>query len=551
MNIESLSVFFKTRRRAFAFVWCMLLCGLFSSRTLAQDARVESFADTTSIRIGEQIGFRIEVETDTMNQVFFPDGQTFLPLEVVEAYPVDTFKAEGKYSLIKKYALTQFDSGSYTIPVQQIMVGEKAFFTDSVPVAVNTVVVDTLKQKMYDIKGLQAVNRSFSDWWQYLLWGLLIAGGLVFILYWFLWRKKPLSEEEQTALLPPYDRALLALEKLDNSKYLIQSEYKEYYSDLTNIVRSYLEDEVHVDALESTTSQLITKLEMLRDSGSLKLDDTSITQFQKVLETADLVKFAKTVPDGNVIKQDRELAEQLVNKTHEAIPEPEETEADEEARLEILLKKRRRKKIVYAVAASLAFLIAMGSAMVYFYGFRNVRDTVLLHPTKLMLDKNWIGSDYGYPSIYVETPEVLLRTDQPWPAEIQSQVHGSQVFRLGELGDPFYVNLRVTTFKKDSEIDGSVAMDNAIKMLEDAGVQNMLVKEEDFTSVTGVKGLKLYGTLGVPFKDGKSRKMQYAMYSFTHEGGLQQLLMVYDQDDLYATEVAERIIGSVDFKKAG
>lgn len=528
-------------------------CMLISFNVLAQEARVDSSADTTSIRIGEQIQFQIEVETDSVNPVFFPDGQTFLPLEVVESFPVDTLKAEDKYSLIKKYALTQFDSGRYVLPVQQIMVGEKAYFTDSVQVAVNTVVVDTTKQKMYDIKGLVPVDRSYSDWWQYLLWVLFIAGGIALILYWFLWRKKPLTEEEKEALLPPYDRALLALQKLDNSKYLIKSEYKEYYTDLTNIVRSYLEDEVHITALESTTSELITKLEMLKDSGSLKLDDDSIEQFQEVLETADLVKFAKSVPDSTVIKHDRELAEQLVNRTKEALPEPEESEEEEdaEALLEALQRKRRRRKIRYAVISSVAFLLVVSGALVYFYGFQNVKDTVLLHPTKQMLDKEWLGSDYGYPSIYVETPEVLIRTDQPWPEDVRSQIHGSQVFELGGLGDRFYVNLRVTTFKKDSKIEGNEALDNAIKMLEDSGVENMLVKEEEYTSMTGKEGLKVYGSMSVPFKEGKSRKMEYALYNFVHAGGLQQLLMIYEQGDPYAPQVAERIISSVDFKKAG
>lgn len=529
----------------------VIFCFVFTGSLQAQEASVASAADTTRIRIGEQIEFRIKVETDSANTVYFPDGQTFLPLEVVESYPVDTLKAEDKYSLIKKYALTQFDSGSYVIPVQQIMVGSTPYFTDSVPIAVNTVVVDTLKQKMYDIKGLQPVERSFSDWWQYLLTGLLIIGGILSILYWFLWRKKPLTEDEEIALLPPYDRALLALEKLDNSKYLIQSEYKEYYSDLTNIVRSYLEDEVHITALESTTGELITKLEMLRDSGSLKLDDASITQFQEVLETADLVKFAKSVPGDEVIRHDRELAENLVKKTHDSLPEPEENEEGRELALEALRKRRYKRRVVYAALASLAFLAVVIGGLSYFYGFRNVKDTVLLHPTKQMLDKDWLGSDYGYPSIYVETPEVLLRTDQPWPEEIQSQIHGSQVFLLGELGDDFYVNLRITTFKKDSKIEGSEAMDNAIKLLEDAGVSNMLVKEEKFTTMTGKEGLKVYGTMGVPVKDGRSRNMEYTLFNFVHAGGLQQLLMVYDQGDPYAPEVVERIISSVDFKNAG
>ena len=134
--------------------------------------------------------------------------------------------------------------------------------------------------------------------------------------------RKPLSEAEKEALLPPYDRALLELKKLDNSKYLIQDEYKQYYSELTDIVRSYLEEDVNVSALESTTDELIVKLEMMKDAGELNLDRDPINQFKSILQTADLVKFAKSKPPTNVALQDRKAVEHIVVKTHEAIPEP-------------------------------------------------------------------------------------------------------------------------------------------------------------------------------------------------------------------------------------
>src|SRR5690606_40427839 len=95
----------------------------------------------------------------------------------------------------------------------------------------------------------------------------------------------------QTCALPiSYDRALAELKKLDESRYLIQSEYKEYYTELTNIVRYYLEEDVRISAMESTTDELITKMELLCDSGNLKLDSDTINQFKNVLKTADLVK---------------------------------------------------------------------------------------------------------------------------------------------------------------------------------------------------------------------------------------------------------------------
>lgn len=154
-----------------------------------------------------------------------------------------------------------------------------------------------------------------------------------------------MTEEEKVALLPPYDRALMELKKLENSRYLIQDEYKQYYSELTDIVRSYLEEDVHVTAMESTTSELITKLEMLRDAGELKLEDDTLQQFQKILQTADLVKFAKSKPASSIAEQDRKLVEDIVTKTHEGLPEPTEEDLllDEEY-LEELARKNNAKE---------------------------------------------------------------------------------------------------------------------------------------------------------------------------------------------------------------
>ena len=122
-----------------------------------------------------------------------------------------------------------------------------------------TVAVDTTKQKMFDIKPLVEVEKTRGSWINYVLYALLVlivTGGL---LYGFVFRKKPLTEEEKEALLPPYDRAILALKKLDESRHLIQSEYKAYYTQLTAIIRFYLEEDANISALESTTNELIEK----------------------------------------------------------------------------------------------------------------------------------------------------------------------------------------------------------------------------------------------------------------------------------------------------
>ena len=109
-------------------------------------SQVTTEIDTAKIRIGEQISFKIKVNTDSTKLVVFPEGQTFLPLEVVEVLQIDTTKSISKFELLREYKLTQFDSGSYYIPRQKITIGDKLFYTDSLKVDVNTIEVDTTKQ---------------------------------------------------------------------------------------------------------------------------------------------------------------------------------------------------------------------------------------------------------------------------------------------------------------------------------------------------------------------------------------------------------------------
>jgi hypothetical protein len=154
-----------------------------------QPPRISSSTDTASIRIGEQIQWTVEVEVDSTAQVIFPEGQTFSPLETVEAFKTDTTRKNGRMLLQKTYALTQFDSGGYLLPTQRIDIDGKGYFTDSLFVMVATVPVDTVNQKMYDIKPMMEVETSPWGWLGWVALGLLILllGG--FAYYWFFIRK--------------------------------------------------------------------------------------------------------------------------------------------------------------------------------------------------------------------------------------------------------------------------------------------------------------------------------------------------------------------------
>jgi len=511
---------------------------------------VSSNVDTTSIKIGEQIRFKVSVDVDSTAQVTFPEGQSFAPLEMVEALKTDTLKKLDKVTLQKIYTLTQFDSGAYTLPRQKILINEKPYFTDSVQIAVASVPVDTLAQKMYDIKGLMEVQKSHSDLWKTILWvllGLLVVGGL---LYWFVFRKKPLTEAEKEALLPPYDRAMLELKRLESSKYLIQAEYKEYYSELTGIVRSYLEEDVHISALESTTDQLIDKLEMLRDAGELKLDNDTIHQFKRILETADLVKFAKSRPETSVAEQDRKAIEQIVTRTKEALPEPTEEELQQkEEYLEELAHKQQRKKWLVAAAVLFGALLVSTAILTAYYGPKLVWDSVTGHPTKKLLDGEWITSTYGYPPITLSTPKVLIRQAVKIPAEAKAQIKDMQTFMYQESKVPFTVAVTSTEFTQPADPDFDKTNEQLLKHLADNGAKDIVTKKEEFSTMTGIKGLKTYGN--GKFKLPGSEELvkgKYVILSFGGKGFQQQILLTWMEGDTYADQIVERILVSIDVK---
>lgn len=513
--------------------------------------KITSTVDTTFIKIGEQVIWTVSVDIDTTAQVIFPEGQTFSPLETVEAFKTDTTRKQNRIVLEKSYALTQFDSGSYKLPTQRIDINGQGFFTDSLQIDVATVPVDTLNQKMYDIKDLMVVEKSHSGWWKIALWvllGLTVLGGL---LYWFVFRKKPLTEEEKVALLPPYDRALLELKKLENSKYLIQDEYKKYYSELTDIVRSYLEEDVNVTALESTTDQLIDKLELMTDSGELDLDKDTISQFKRILQTADLVKFAKSKPDTSVAEQDRKSIEQIVVKTHDALPEPTEEELMQQAEYqEELERKRKKKRIVIAVASLAGLILISAIAATAYFGFHYTKDTILGHPTKELLEGEWVRSSYGFPSVIIETPKVLARQEVKLPPDAQANIKELQIFGYrSSIGLFTMATSSMILANPEQEPDIEQAVEAAIKEFEQKGAKNIITKQEEFTTVSGASGIKIFGSgkFAVPESDELIRG-KYTIIMFGGQGFQQQVVLSWLEDDRYAQEIIDRILATLEVK---
>ena len=287
----------------------------------AQKPLVKAEIDTTNIRIGEQ--FNLKVSVDAVANVILPK-LILNGLEIVDSTKVDTIKN----SLVRKYTLTGFDSGAFYIPKQQIFIENQAYLTDSLLVNVATIAIDTTKVKKFPIKAIKAEPYVFDDYKMY-IYVLLAALAIIgFWIYWFVIRKRKetLEEEPVYKALPPYEEAMYRLNELDEKLLWQNNKIKEYYSELTEIVRGYIERELNVPALENTTDEVLEMIKDFKKANTIVTSEETIDKLKALLQEADLVKFAKSKPLALEIEEDRKDAQSIVSNLK---PKPIIEENDE------------------------------------------------------------------------------------------------------------------------------------------------------------------------------------------------------------------------------
>ena len=524
--------------------------------TLSFSQKVTTSIDTTKNKIGAQFNLTLKTEVDTLSKVTFPKSKNFGAMEVIRDYVIDTIRKGDRYELIKKYGLAQFDSGRYVIPSLQIIINKKFVFSDSIAVEVANVVVDTLKQKMFDIKPIAKQKADYSWIWQLLL-GLVLLAGIGALIYWYVkkyQKKKIITEVYKT----PIEKATSLLNNLEKKELWQKGEVKSYYSELTDIARNYIEEAIEIPAMESTTAELIVGLRLASQKKKMGLTPDTIENLEQVLKQADLVKFAKSKPLEFEISDDRKKIERIIVTLDKAIPVAVEAEDEdllnEEQRkkqVALLLKKKRNRRIMISVASVIGLFVFITTFFIITKGFDYVKDNLIGHPSKELLEGDWILSQYGNPSVIVETPRVLKRFDlsKQMPKEGLALVKEMQSFAYGSFIDNFYIMVSTISFKQQSTIDLDKGIEGAIKMIELQGGQNMLVKKEAFDTKQGIQGMKGFGTFSsINPLTKSSTKIYYEILLFSQNGGLQQIILLHEEGDKYANEIADRIINSVELK---
>lgn len=310
-------------RSVFAILFCLLAAGV----SAADAPRVSARFEPDSLWIGDRFRLRIEVEKDLMQVVGFPErdpaqsNQLTEHIEILEELPLDTLAVDGRrMTLVKEFVLTTFRAGDHRMGGLPLLYLDKnitdTLLTDSLRLHVQTFDIDTLTQTIHDIKPPVEAPFRLGEVSGYLLAGLGLAA-IIVAAVWLVrrWRNGRIVLRRNA--LPPHVAAIEALVAVHHQKLWQAGKHKLYHSLLTDIVRGYIEARYGIAAMEMTSDELLAAM------GDVELDAATRARLESLLRMADLVKFAKFLPDGEQNEAGYTDAYYFVEETKPAV-EPDD-----------------------------------------------------------------------------------------------------------------------------------------------------------------------------------------------------------------------------------
>ena len=280
---------------------------------------VSASIDSTMLMIGDQTAMHLSVTQEANERVEMPVfGETLQDgIEIVDRSAVDTTTLpDGRLQLSQELTLTSFKDSLFAVAPIAVVSGGDTFRTE--PMALNVIQPFEVDSSLA-ITDIKDIEKAPIYWWGILRWILLalaVIGLFVGAYYGVQWYRKHFLREEEVIepeLLRPADE--VALEKLDEikaQKIWKDGKVKEYQTELTDVVREYIGRRFDVQSTEKTSDETLRAMKPL-------IDKELFAKLSKMLQLADLVKFAKwhTTPDEN--EQALSTAYEFVNETKEVI----------------------------------------------------------------------------------------------------------------------------------------------------------------------------------------------------------------------------------------
>ncbi len=293
---------------------------LLSFPTFAQgDAHAGARIDAKQIAVGDQARLFIEVQnnpsTGALQWAAIPD--TFNNLEVVEKDKIDTIKNGAMVTYRQRLLITGFDSGLFKIPafVFAVIPNSGTAYTvqtDSFTLLVQTMAVDTTKG-FKGIKGIISVKSTWMDYIGYIIGGIVLIVLVVFVTLYFIRNRKAAPAKPRGPVESLQDYTLRLLRELEARQLWQSQQVKEYYVQLTEIIRNYIEARFNTPALELTTDELLYKAQFHREMQPY------LGLLTELLNIADLAKFAKFQPMPQDMTDAMEKAKEFVDRSRPVV----------------------------------------------------------------------------------------------------------------------------------------------------------------------------------------------------------------------------------------
>lgn len=280
----------------------IFFAAVFAGQTQAQRIKATASLDSANILIGDQVKLFLEIDHPKSVSVEFPQVPDSINgglIEVLGRSGIDTFEADDEKFMkqIQAYTITSFDSGSYRITPYWFKINMDGNI-DSVPsngvtLNVYSMQIDTTKGPT-DIKMPYDAPLTLKEVTPYIL-GVILIGAIIFFLLYSIKRKKknkPIFARPPKPKQPAHVVALRELDRIKAEKIWQKGKTKQYYSELTDTLRIYIEDRFAIRAMEQVTDEI---LDSFRAQKNL-LSDKNFANLSQILQVADLVKFAKYTP---------------------------------------------------------------------------------------------------------------------------------------------------------------------------------------------------------------------------------------------------------------
>lgn len=283
-----------------SFFWGAILLWLVPFGIQSQPVRVSATLDSTRILIGDQVMLKLELEKPQSLPVAFTRVPDTLAgkIEVLQRSGIDTILSDNqREKLTQTFLVTCFDSGQYRIPPFRFdyRLDERfdSILTNELLLEVLTMEIDTTRGPT-DVKMPYDAPLTLKEVTPYIM-GITLVGALLFLLLYGIKRKKknlPLFVKPSKPAEPPHVIALRELDRIREEKLWQKDKIKAFYSEITDVLRNYMEGRFGIPAMEQTTGEIIASFQ----SDRSLISEKSLNYLHQILPMADLVKFAKYKP---------------------------------------------------------------------------------------------------------------------------------------------------------------------------------------------------------------------------------------------------------------